>query len=240
MTRIARDLPFGNGRRLVERIGALLDENSQQCAAQAFSHGPTLERRGWRDLFAVPLGDDLPFVRHDEGGSHPSRLEGCVHCLAHPGDIHVRGWPARRKEIAHRPGLRLRIGQCAFHDRRLEEDIGLADRKRDASLAAELLRDSNRSVGHRHFDRPLFAVDLWPAEPGALAIWRGEVADILRGKRGIESRDEDSRAHDLRVAGGVVFQRVAWWRHVGRVQFQRLRARDERLASIRNLRDECY
>ena len=182
--RIARRLPFGNRRRLVERVDALLDENAHQRAAQALSHRPALERRGRRDVIAVPLRDDAALVGDDERGGHPGRIEGGFDRLLHLGHVDSGGQSAGRQQIAHRPRLRLRVRQRALHDRRREEHVGLADRQRDAPLAADLFGCPDRAIGHRHFDRPLFAVDLRRAELGPLGIWRGEVADILGRKAG--------------------------------------------------------
>ena len=97
----------GIGRRLLQRVDALLDEDPHQRAAQALPHRPTLERCGRRDVLAVPLGDDPPFVGDDERRRHPGGIEGRVHRLPHFGHVHVRGRAAR--------GSRSPIGQgCVF------------------------------------------------------------------------------------------------------------------------------
>ena len=102
-------------------------------------------------------------------------------------------------------------------------------RQRDASLIAQVNGGAPHAVRERDVHGPGGAIDHRLAEPGALLVRRGEVADVLGGEVGVEAGDEHGGAHDLGEAGGVVFQRVAGRRHVGRVELERLRPGDQRI-----------
>ena len=84
---------------------------------------------------------------------------------------------------------------------------------------------------------PTGTVDDRLAQLRALGVRRREVADILGGELGIEAGDEHGRAHDLGEARRIVLERGPRRRDVGRVELERLGARDQRVsARIRLLR----
>src|SRR2546422_10855680 len=55
---IARVLPRGNGRRLRQPVGTLVDKDTHERCRHALAHRPALECRVRCDAFAVPLADD--------------------------------------------------------------------------------------------------------------------------------------------------------------------------------------
>ncbi len=133
----------------------------------------------------------------------------------------------RRQRIAHRPRQGRRVGEPARDLDGCEARRRLAHRQREASLIAQVNGGASHAVGQRDVHRPGGAIDHRLAEPGALLVRGGEVADVLGGEVGVESGDEHGGAHDLGEAGGVMFQRVARRRHVGRVELERLRPGDQ-------------
>jgi len=75
------------------------------------------------------------------------------------------------------------------------------------------------------------------AQLRALGVGCRDVAHILGGEIGIEAGDEHGRAHDLGEARRVVLEGGPWGRDVGRVELERLGARDQRVSvRIRPLR----
>ena len=88
-------------------------------------------------------------------------------------------------------GVRLRIGTLGVTDRWREEDVRFSYRQRHAALAGDALCHPHRAIRHRHLDRLLLPIDLRCPQLRALFIGRGEVADVLRRERRVESGDKD-------------------------------------------------
>jgi hypothetical protein len=171
-------------------------------------------------------------VGHHEGGRHALGIECGVDRGLHLCQINRRIGCFRRQPIAHWPRRGVGGRQRALDDRRFEEDVRLTDRQRDATLAAHLFGGALGAIRHRHGDGALLAIDHRRAELGALVVRRDEVADVLAGKCGIETGDEHRRAHDLRVAGCVMFDGFARRRHIRRLQLERLGPVEQRLARV--------
>ncbi|WP_198164393.1 hypothetical protein [Bradyrhizobium jicamae] len=78
-------------------------------------------------------------------------------------------------------------------------------------------------------DRLVGAIDDGLTEPRAQSEGRREEPNICGREIGRQSGHEYCGTHDLRISGGMMRQGVAWWRHVGRIEFERFRAGDERV-----------
>ena len=108
--RIARLLPQRHRRRLLERVGAVLDEQREQRGRQALAHRPALELRVARDARRVPLGDDAALVDDEEGGGHARPDRRRRHRPPRRSSPRsIAGRHRRRvRLVAHRPRLRRR------------------------------------------------------------------------------------------------------------------------------------
>ena len=102
--------------------------------------------------------------------------------------------------------------------------------QRHAALVADLLRGALHAVRQRDVHGAGGAVYDRLAHLRPLVVGAGEEPDVLGGEIGIEAGDEDGRADDLGVAGGVMLQRAAGRRDVGRVELERLRPGDQHVA----------
>ena len=65
--RIARRAPERHGRRLIDRVRAVLDEQREQRGRDALPHRPALELRVLGHARRVALGDDAALVDDEKG-----------------------------------------------------------------------------------------------------------------------------------------------------------------------------
>src|SRR6516164_7245907 len=103
----------------------------------------------------------------------------------------------------------------------------LAERERHAPLAAKIFRRPCYAIRKCDVDRLVSAVDDRLAELCADLIGRSEKSDVLSSKIRRKTRHEHGRAHDLGIAGRMMDQWVARWRHVRRIKFKGLCSRNE-------------
>lgn len=77
-----RGLPFGDGRRLIERVLALAHLHARQGGDYALAHGPGFKRGGGLDAGHVALANDAALVGHHEGRGVGVRQRECrIHRL---------------------------------------------------------------------------------------------------------------------------------------------------------------
>ena len=158
----------------------------------------------------VALADDASLVGHDERGGQPlGRLEGGVDRLLHLVGVDPGGQRRVGQHVPHRPRRGRRIRQGAPDVDRLEEDVVLADRQRDAAVVAVQLRGADDAVRQGQVDAPLVVVDLAVRDVAPVLVGPAEEPDALGREIRVEAGDEDRRAERLGEARDVVRERIA-------------------------------
>ena len=228
LARVAWRLPLGNRRRLVERVDALLIRTPISVPLRLFPIDQLSSGVVGVMLLAVALRDDASFVGDDEGGGHGGGVERGVHRCLHHRHVHTSGGaPAgSRSPIGH--GVVFGSGTFGVTTDGVKNTsvlpIGSVMHPWLPTCFAIRTVPFGIVTSTVCFCRSIFGVPSSVRDRTAR-----EVADVFRGEGRIEPGDEDGRAHDLRVAGGVVLDLLAGRRHVLRRQLERLAARDERL-----------
>ena len=226
--RIAGASPFRDRRRLPDVVDTLFDQNAHQRRGEALAHGPAFERCARRDAVAVAFGDQASAPSHDESGGHAAGgIECCIDRLLEFARVDLHGRRIGRQHIAHRPSFGGRIGQLALHGHRREMNCALTKRQRHTSLATEIFGCPRYPVRKRDVDGLLGAIDDRFAQLVPHLVRSGEITHVLGGEIRIEFGDEYGRAHSLGEARGVMLKRVAGRRHVGCIELERRRPRNQ-------------
>jgi len=132
----------------------------------------------------------------------------------------------RRQHITHRPCLGRRVGEDARDPDRLVIERTSAERECDTALVADKLGRAPHAVGKRDVHRLAGTIYYRLTQLRPFRVGSREIAHILGGEVRIEPRDEHGRAHDLSEARRVMLEGGPWGRDVGRVELERLGARD--------------
>src|SRR5205823_9284611 len=136
-----------------------------------------------------------------------------------------------------RPRLGRGVGEDARDPDRLEVERTSAEWECDTALVADKLGRAPYAVGKRDVHRLADTIDDWLTQLRPFGVRGREITHILGGELRIEAGDEHGGAHDLGEARRVVLEGSPWGRDVGRVELERLGARDQRVpARIRLLR----